>query len=142
MATGGADGSISIYGLSNYERTFHLALGKGEILDLEFSKDDQFLAAADSRGTVFVLKAPDFQVVQLLKHNTAPKTVAFSHDVRMIATGAFDSQIRVFNLASGKEVLKLSHHTGAVLDLDFSDVQAKLVSVGNDRRLYVTELAW
>lgn len=142
VATGGADGTLTIYEEADFEKTYHKKLAKGEILDLEFSRDDQFLAVADSRGMVFVLKAPDFEVVQSLKHSASPRTVSFSHDNRWIATGASDCQIRLFSLTTGRELLKLSHHNGAVLDLDFCDTEAKLVSVGNDRRLYVTELAW
>ena len=142
LASGGADGSVTIYEDGDYEQVFHKVLGRGEILDIKFSPDGQFLAVAESRGTVFVLSCPDFKIVQKLVHPASPRCLAFSPDLRVLATGASDCQIRLFHLTTGKEVLKLSNHKGAVLDMDFSGVGKKLVSVGNDRRFYITELAW
>lgn len=142
LAAGGADGSLTVYEKGDFQKSFHKIVGSGEILKLRFSADSEFLAAADSRGKVLLLKGPDFEVVQKLEHNASPRAVSFSHDLRVIATGASDCQIRLFYLNSGKELLKLSHHSGGVLDLDFSDLEPTLVSVANDRRLYVTRLKW
>ena len=142
LASGGAGGSICVYGKGDQEVLFRQSVGKGDIIALEFSADGQFLAAADSRGSVFILKSPDFSTVHELKHPSTPNAVTFSHDLRIVATGSADCQIRLFHLPTGKELLTLSHHTGGVHDLDFDDVLPKLVSVGNDRRLYLTHLAW
>jgi eukaryotic-like serine/threonine-protein kinase len=142
LAAGGADGSLTIYEKADFKQLFHSQIGSGDILSLYFSPDGEFLAAADSRGTVFVLKAPTFKVIHELKHPASPRTVCFSHDLRVIATGASDCQIRLFHFNTGRELLKLSHHTAAILDLDFADFEPTLVSVGNDRRLFVTRMAW
>jgi WD40 repeat protein len=142
LAAGGADGSVTVYDCNDFEEKCHTVVGKGDVLALEFSSDGEFLAVADSRGTVSLLKSPTYKVVQELKHTASPRTLSFSHDLRIIATGASDCQIRLFHLTTGNELLKLSHHTGGVLDLDFCDFDSKLISIGNDRRLYVTQLKW
>lgn len=142
LATGGADGSITIYDTGRFEKKEHKTFSMGEVQSLEFSPDGQFLAACGSRGKLFLLKPEGLEVVHELKHPASPLAVAFSHDLRLIASGSSDCQIRLFHFTSGKELLKLSHHTGAVLDLDFSDSRRSLVSVGNDRRLYLTDLSW
>ena len=142
LAAGGADGTLTIYEKADFKQLFHSQIGSGDILSLYFSPDGEFLAVADSRGTVFILKAPTFKVLHELKHPSSPRTVCFSHDLRVIATGASDCQIRLFHFNTGRELLKLSHHTAAILDLDFSDLEPTLVSVGNDRRLFVTRMAW
>lgn len=142
LAAGGADGSLTVYEKGDFERVYHKSLGQGEILALCFSPGGEFLAAADSRGVVYLLKTPSFEVVQRLPHNASPRALSFSHDTRLVATGASDCQVRLFHLNSGEELLKLGHHSGGVLDLAFSDVEPTLVSVANDRRLFLTRLRW
>lgn len=142
LASGGVDGSVCIYEKGDYERLCKKSIGKGEIMALEFSPDGEFLAVSDFRGNVYLLKSPDFEVVQELKHPSTARALSFSHDMRLLATGAADCQIRFFYLNNGQELLKVSHHTGGVLDIDFDDQLPTLVSVGNDRRLYVMNLEW
>lgn len=142
LAAGGADGSVTVYEKGDFEKLCRKNIGRGEIQALEFSPNGEFLAVADAKGTVHILKSPQFETVQQLHHPSVAKALSFSHDMRLLATGAGDCQIRLFYLNNGKELLKISHHTGAVLDLHFDDRLPKLVSVGNDRRLYVTNLDW
>lgn len=142
LASGGADGSLTVYEKADFQQLYHGHVGTGDILSLHFSPDGEFLAAADSRGAVYLLKAPTFKVIHKMDHPASPRAVCFSHDLRVIATGASDCKIRLFHFNTGKELLSLSHHTAAILDLDFFDFEPTLVSVGNDRRLFVTRLAW
>ncbi len=142
LASGGADGSLSLFETGKFELRERKTLGFGEILSLEFSPDGRFLAVAASRGKVLLLKAPTLELVYELPHPATPHSVSFSHDMRVIATGASDCQIRLFHLNTGKELCKLSHHSGAVLSVDFCDQGPLLVSAGNDRRLFAVELNW
>ena len=142
LVAGGLDGTLAIYEKTSFELKARKELGKGGLVALDFSKDGQFLAVADDFGSVLILKSPDFEVVQKIDNGASPLAVSFSHDTRLIATGGADCQVRLFYLNSGKELLKLSHHSGAVLDLDFSETGSKLVSIGKDKRLYLTELRW
>ena len=142
LASGGADGSLTVYEKADFQQLYHGHIGTGDILSLHFSPDGEFLAAADSRGAVYLLKAPTFKVIHKMDHPASPRAVCFSHDLRVIATGASDCKIRLFHFNTGKELLSLSHHTAGILDLDFFDFEPTLVSVGNDRRLFVTRLAW
>lgn len=142
LAAGGSDGTLTIYEKAELRQCFHKQLGSGDIHSLCFSRDGEFLAAADSRGAVYLLQSPTFKVIHKLEHSGSPRAVCFSHDLRVIATGSSDCQIRLFHFNTGNELLKLSHHTAGILDLDFCDYESTLVSVGNDRRLFVTRLAW
>ncbi len=142
LAAGGADGSLTLFDSGDLSVKHRASLGLGEITSLEFSPDGGFLAAAASRGKVLLIQVPDLKIVHELKHPSAPLSVSFSHDLRVVATGAADCHIRLFHLNSGKELHRLTHHAGGVLDLDFSDVGPTLVSAGNDRRIFVTEFSW
>lgn len=142
LAAGGADGSLTLYQGPDMKVRHRVFLDSGEITSLEFSLDGAFLAAAASRGKVLLIQVPDLKVVNELKHPATPLSVAISSDLRVVATGASDCHIRLFHLNTGKELHRLTHHAGAVLDVDFSDLGPTLVSVGNDRRLFVTDFSW
>ena len=142
LAAGGADGSLTVFETPQMKVKERVTLGFGELTALEFSADGTFLAAAASRGRVLLIRVSDLKVVNELKHPATPLAVSFSHDLRVIATGASDCHIRLFHLNTGKELQRLTHHSGAVLDLDFSDLEPTLVSAGNDRRVFVTAFSW
>lgn len=141
MAAGGADGTISLFGSGSFDLKKRVTIGPGEIVALEFSPDGNFLAAAGNRKVV-LLQVPDLKVVHELAHPANPLSVSFSHDLRVVASGASDCHIRLYHLNTGKELTKLTHHSGAVLDLDFSDLGPSLASASNDRRLFVTDFGW
>lgn len=142
LAAGGTDGSVCLYDSARFERKAKVSFDFGEIQALEFSPDGQFLAVAATRSRVILLRTSGLEVMHELKHPGSPHCLAISHDLRVIATGCSDTQIRLFHFVSGKELMKLSHHGGAVLDLDFSEREPSLISVGNDRRIYLTDLRW
>lgn len=141
LAAGGADGSLCLYSVAGFELKQKLSLGSGEVASLEFSPDGSFLAAALGRQVV-LLQVADLKPVQVLKHSGYPRAVSFSPDMRVVATGASDCHIRLFHFNTGQELSKLTHHSGAVLDLHFSDQSLTLASVSNDRRLFLTDFAW
>lgn len=141
LAAGGADGSLSLYEAGKFSLRKRVSLGPGELVAVEFSSDGNFLAAAGGRKVV-LLRVPDLQVMHELPHPANPLSVSFSHDLRVVASGASDCHIRLFHLNTGKELHRLTHHSGAVLDLDFSSLGPSLASAGNDRRLFVTDFSW
>lgn len=141
LAAGGADGSLSLYDVSGFTLKKRLNLGPGEVTGVSFSPDGTFLAAIVGRR-VLVFKASELELVHELKHPSNPLSVSFSYDLRVIATGASDCYIRLFHLNTGQELHRLNYHAGAVLGLDFSDFGPSLVSIGHDRRLFVTSFSW
>jgi WD40 repeat protein len=70
--------------------------------------------------------------VARLEHQGAVRSVAFSPDGRLVATGSGDKTARVFESATGKEVARLEHQ-GAVESVAFSpDGRLLAVASGND----------
>jgi serine/threonine-protein kinase len=141
LAAGGADGTVSLFEAGKFSLRKRVSMGPGEVVSLEFSRDGEFLAATASRKVV-IFQVAGMQVVHELPHPTTPLAVSFSHDLRVIATGAADCNVRLYHLNTGQPLLKLTYHAGAVLDLDFSDVGPSLASAGHDRRLFVVDFAW
>ncbi len=142
LAAGGADGTVAIYESQSFKLKERKFLPYGELQAVRFTSDGQFLGCCTARGRFIMFSMPDLEQVLEIALPATPLSVAFSHDLRVIATGSSDAQVRLHQLSTGRELAKLSHHRGAVLTVDFSDCQPSLVSGGNDRRLYLTDLSW
>jgi WD40 repeat protein len=58
--------------------------------------------------------------------------VAFSPDGTLLATGGRDSQIRIWRVDTGEELVTLSDHSKPVLSLSFNPTGTLLVSGSGD----------
>ncbi|HEX7901141.1 MAG TPA: c-type cytochrome domain-containing protein [Planctomycetota bacterium] len=116
--------------------TRKLAGHAGPVLDLAFSADGKFLAAAGGeRGVAGEVKIwADAAVVKTLKgHADAIYAVAFSPDGKLLATGSYDRDVVLWDLAAGKPLRTLEGHNEAVFDVAFRPDGKILASASADR---------
>jgi WD40 repeat protein len=130
----------------------------GGVFGLAFSPDSGRLAvagvaagdagAASASGAVALFAVPDGRLVQELPgHAPAPRSpgfvhaVAFSPDGGRLATASADLTARVWDLATGEELLAVVGHDGPVMAVGFSPDGARLVSASWDRQAKVWD-AW
>jgi WD40 repeat protein len=125
------------------------------LLAIDISPDGQFILAAsgnlggneidiafeNSQDTsVWLVDLQNRDLVRTMTgHEDWPWTVALSPDGRTAASGSgplrppvIDSSIRLWNVASGEELLRLEAHTDTVESLAFSPDGNRLISVGWD----------
>lgn len=74
-------------------------------------------------------------------HSSTVDAVAFSPDGRWIATGSFDSTIKIWQPETGRELRALSGHSGAVRSLASSPDGRLLASGGNDKTIRIWDVA-
>jgi WD40 repeat protein len=70
--------------------------------------------------------------------------VSFSNDGKTLATGSWDSTIKLWNVETGKEIRTLSGHNGSVYTVSFSPDGKTLATGSHDKtiKLWNGEYGW
>src|SRR5690606_25939370 len=87
-------------------------------------------------GTIRVRSVRGPNVLEIEAHHGLPVTaLAFSADGQSLISGGSDSEIRVWDLATGESVLRLRGHEHGVTALALSPGGSMLVSAGQGTRI-------
>jgi WD40 repeat protein/serine/threonine protein kinase len=115
----------------------------GGVLDVSFSPDGRFLAAALGDQTVAVWAAADWHEapVILRGHSDVVNSLVWSRDSSRLATGSSDGSIRIWDVATGQEALSLRGHVGKVLAAAWSRDGSRLATAGQDTAVKVWDAA-
>ncbi|MEM7017249.1 MAG: WD40 repeat domain-containing protein [Pseudomonadota bacterium] len=163
LASGGRKGRIRIWSTANWQtiRTL-ISPAKGgirssSIHELNFSPDGRLLAAANWNGSFTLWHTKDWQPVQTVEfsprrffkllagsgdgHSDSVDTIAFSPDGYLLATGAFDDMIKLWNVEDGTLLRKLVGHNDWVRQVRFSPDGKTLLSAGEDQALFLWQVA-
>ena len=114
-------------------------LGKSErIIGLGFTPDGKTLVAVGGTPARFgEVQVWDLESRTLLRSIMSTTDTLFggalSPDGKFVCVGAADKGVRVFELATGKELFKAGHHEDWVLDAVFGIDGKRVVTVGRDR---------
>ncbi|MEN9675467.1 MAG: hypothetical protein RIS76_1363, partial [Verrucomicrobiota bacterium] len=122
----------------------------GRITALEFSPDDSTLALADGGngrpGYVRLLDPavtsdPPASMKSWRAHADTVFDLEFSRDGTRLLTAGGDQLVRVWDVASRRELAVLEGHTAQVLAAAFNTNATQVVSGGADRQLKVWDIA-
>ena len=122
---------LSSIGFTEYEPITQIALpegakarlGKGEVKEITFSPNGNFLAiASENTDQTF--------------------TIAFSPDGNTLATGSIGGQVYLWDMKTRKQKKILSGHTGNVLDVTFSPDGKTLASGSTDGTILLFGPVW
>ena len=94
--------------------------GKGRVYDIKYFPDGNKIAVATTIGT-WIYDAQTGEEINLLSaHTEYVKSVAFSPDGKVFATGSGDKTIMLWDTDTGKHKTTLIKHEGTVTSVAFS----------------------
>lgn len=140
----------AVHLLSVADRTWTAKLnGHADLVRaVAFSPDGAHLAVAGGpSGRFGEIKVWDVRtstpkvVSQIHGHTDAILAIAFSPDGRTIASASYDRLVKLWDVASGKQVKSLKEHADAVYDVVFLPDGKQLVTAAGDRTLKLWDVA-
>jgi hypothetical protein len=155
LASGSWDTTVRLWDASTGRQMRTLTGHKDWVLGVVFSPDGSRLASASHDGTVrvwdaatgretLILEGPAGQPWVLLSQFRTSfflSTPAFSPDGRRLACASGDNALKVWDAATGQELLTCSGHQGRVFAVAFRPDGKQLASASNDRTVRLWDMA-
>ena len=105
VASGGEDAEIRIWNPDADGKQLRELVGfGGTVFRLRYSPDGQVLVACSGGKSVHVYKASGGLIRKLPGHQDWIYSLAISRDSKTIATGSWDGEVRLWNIADGKPI--------------------------------------
>ncbi len=98
---------------------------------IAWSPDGRYVAAASSLG-LWLYESETGDVVRYFPTDAQVWDVAFSPDGALLASGAWDGTIKLWEVESGRELHTLTGHYGNVTSVAFSPDGALLASAAGE----------
>ena len=134
LASGGSDGSISIWNLTNKEmgkiKTISRAHSSG-IRDITFSSNGEVLASASNDHSIklwntntgnlnLINRLENSSDTGIESHLSNVTSVAISHNGKLLASGSDDKTVKLWNVEAGKKLETIPGYSKYVEDVVFS----------------------
>jgi len=133
LISGGADRTVKMWNLDNYDLVRTYRGHKDFVTGLAFSPTGKILAASSLDGSIRVWSSSGPALRRTLYgHKGRVGALAFSPDGELLASASDDGQVRIWDLRRSRTARTLTGHSGAVKSVAFAPDGTRLVSAGND----------
>jgi WD40 repeat protein len=138
----GAPGVLRIVDLQGQSRERQANVERPWTNKAAFSRDGARLAIADHDGAVSVLDGKTATELARIEQSDGPiTTIAFSPDIRLVATGTDRGEMALWSVVDGRLLLGLVPHGREVTTLQFSPDGARLASASWDSTVKIHHVA-
>ena len=108
-----------------------------EVTSVAFSRDGNWFVSSNWDRKVRLLEFPSGNQARDFESASKPRAVAISPDSKVIASGGLDSTVSLWDRDGGKELQRLTGHTGGVSSVAFSPDGQRLASASADGSLRI-----
>lgn len=109
-----------------------LATHHWEVESVAFSRDGKLLVSSNWDRKVRVMEFPSGNQVRDFESASKPRSVAISPDSKVIASGGLDATVSLWEREGGKELQRLTGHSGGIWSVAFSPDGQRLASASAD----------
>ncbi len=135
---------VRLYDASGKQIKTKLTGSTEAVRAVAYSRDGSLLAAGAGlpgrKGEVIVWRGTE-QILRIDGHTDCVYGLAFSPNEKLLATSSYDKLIKLWDVATGKEVRTLKDHIDAVYALAFTPDGKRLVSGSADRSIKIWDVA-
>jgi len=140
VLSGGTDGLLRLWGTEGSGELRNWTANSGSpIMAVTFSVDGRFALSAGRDSRVVLWNLRTFSKTTELR-TTLPEAAAISPDNQRALTGGFDQVMRLWDLASGKEIARLEGHAQTIRSVGFSPDGRQAISASDDGSVRVWQL--
>ena len=131
LATGDNSGQVNVWDLQSQQVVTQLHADSNTVYTVQFSPNNQILAAAGYEGNVKLWKAPNWTPHGTLTANGTISEIRFSPDSSTLAGTGYKS-VHLWTVGIGENIVTLTGHTDWVSTTAFSPDGGALISSGAD----------
>lgn len=143
VATGGWDKTVRIWEAAT-GKALRVIEQPAPVNDVAFVNGGKSVAVGDHDGKIGLWRVADGQALGVLDgHRRGITKIAASHDGRLLLSASIDRTIRLWDMATQKELKVLTHseeRDGQVYAVAFSPDERQALSAGRDGRLVLWDL--